>query len=204
MTILEHRPEQFWVDMDGLYGDESIDLTPQRPVYEKLVETILRLSPTRVLDVGCNTGRLGNLLKAAGYAGAYKGVDSNPQAVAVAQERGLDVEEGNLRWWDIRKNTQHLVVMKDVLEHLETPSLLANVLNVGREWVIISSFIPWVKQGGRLEQTPDGYYMNVYDIDEIMDIADKAGWQIHMIEFVKDLDDRDNQITTFIRKPKGS
>ncbi len=198
-----NNPEQYWINRgEDLLGNEAVEVVPQYPIYQRIVEIILEEKLPKVFEIGCNTGRLGLLLKASGYSGKYGGVDSNPHAIAIAQANGLDVSEGNLRWLDVRKGTQYGVVMKDVLEHLESPQLLTHALGITRQTCIISSFIPWTAEPTRIEQTAEGYYMNHYNLGEINALAVSVGWGIERVEYLQDREGRDNQIAIFRRLPK--
>jgi ubiquinone/menaquinone biosynthesis C-methylase UbiE len=76
----------------------------------------LQLPPgARVLDAGCGSGRM---LDALSEYGEVSGLDTNPESVALARERGYaDVREGvveSVPWPD---RTFTLITMLDVLEH---------------------------------------------------------------------------------------
>lgn len=52
-----------------------------------LVRAMLATRPSRVLEVGCGSGRLYDRLAGAGYAGGYTGVEMSPEVIAAARVR---------------------------------------------------------------------------------------------------------------------
>lgn len=73
-----------------------------------------------VLDVGCYTGGLGQILKPRGYL--YFGIDIDEQVLRKAKERKLnvaycDLDKGNIPF----KRKFDYIVILDVLEHLQNP-----------------------------------------------------------------------------------
>ncbi|HMC52405.1 MAG TPA: class I SAM-dependent methyltransferase [Acidimicrobiales bacterium] len=88
------------------------------------------VSPGRMVDVGCWTG---SFLVAARQRGwDATGIDPSSWAVARAQERGLDVRQGDLGSDRLDGGAYRLVVLCDVLEHLEDPG---RALDAVREMV---------------------------------------------------------------------
>jgi SAM-dependent methyltransferase len=83
-----------------------------------------------VLDVGCRSGRLGEMLKEMAYAIRYHGVDLYPPADTVC-----DLNKG-LPFGD---SSQDTVVALDVLEHTDDiHSSFKELLRVARHYVIVS------------------------------------------------------------------
>lgn len=67
-----------------------------------------------VLDVGAGDGLITSLLKA-------KGIEYEVSGVRLAQERGVDVIQGDAYELPFEDNSFQAVTMIDVLEHLEDP-----------------------------------------------------------------------------------
>jgi SAM-dependent methyltransferase len=68
----------------------------------------------KVLDVGAGDGLITSLLGA-------KGIEFEPEGVRLAQERGVDVIQGDAYELPFENNSFEAVTMIDVLEHLENP-----------------------------------------------------------------------------------
>lgn len=70
-----------------------------RPSYPPaLVDDLVALAPTRVLDVGCGTGKAGRLLAERGLD--VLGVEIDPLMAGLARQHGLDVEVASLEAWE--------------------------------------------------------------------------------------------------------
>lgn len=69
-----------------------------RPSYPTaLVDDLVALQPTAVLDVGCGTGKAARLLAERGLP--VLGVEVDPQMAAVARRHGLEVEVCSFEAW---------------------------------------------------------------------------------------------------------
>lgn len=76
------------------------------------------LAPGRVLDIGCWTGSF--LLAARERGWTPVGLEPSGWAAARARERGLEVHEVDLKNHGLEPGSFRLVVMCDVIEHLES------------------------------------------------------------------------------------
>ncbi len=210
----EKRPEQYWIERGpehivGVEGPVQGVRTNQAPVYEKVAELIRDLGVRQVVEIGCNVGQQALFLKRSGFAGEFVGIDSNLNAVKVAQQNLADAdnytfEEGNLRWLDIRGYSKECVISKDVIEHLESYDLLRNMLEIARKYVIIASFIPWFRrEPSRIVKTGEGYYMNTYNLNEIKELAEECHFAVRDIYEVAAFDGTVNQVVVFERVKKS-
>jgi 2-polyprenyl-3-methyl-5-hydroxy-6-metoxy-1,4-benzoquinol methylase len=81
---------------------------------------------SRILDVGCGSGRLVRLIRTAGYSNV-RGIDTSAEQVAEAVRQGISgVEQADL--FEFLQRERHafdVVIATDVLEHLEKPAVLA-------------------------------------------------------------------------------
>ena len=75
----------------------------------------------RVLDVGCGTGAVLDLLKDRGFM--VEGVDNNEEALKYCRNKNLNVTLGSAEKMSYPDETFDLVVALDVLEHLPEPGL---------------------------------------------------------------------------------
>lgn len=172
------RPEDYWINL----GENVIGLdviggelgnARQAPVYMAVVNLIIERAITDVLDIGCNFAPLVNFLKSGGYTGDYFGVDSNPEAIRLAMSHLKDyhVTVSNLRQLHFGHRAWSCVVVKDVIEHLESADLLREAFRVSKRYAIISTYIPWHDEPTIIHQHEDGYYTNVYNRAEVVALA---------------------------------
>src|SRR5947207_14176057 len=77
--------------------------------------------PGRLLDVGCNVGTF--LLAARERGWATCGLEANPRACAIGQERGLEIVEGFFEPQAVAKlsASPDAIHMGDVIEHFKNP-----------------------------------------------------------------------------------
>jgi SAM-dependent methyltransferase len=92
------------------FGGDACRYDRARPGYPAdLVSDLMRDAPTRVLDVGCGTGKAGLLFAACGCQ--VVGVEPDPAMAAVAADQGgLAVEVTTFEEWDPRGRTFDLVI----------------------------------------------------------------------------------------------
>ena len=109
-----------------------------KTTYTKIAERIVARDMLRVLDVGCGEGKLGLALRRLKYQGEYFGIDCDQIAVDRLREHGLEGERSDVRWWDVKPNTQYCIVAKDVpLDN----GLLVHTIRLARCY-FITSFTP--------------------------------------------------------------
>jgi trans-aconitate 2-methyltransferase len=85
-----------------------------RPFFD-LVGRIAADAPRRVADLGCGPGNLTETLVARWPEAAVEAMDSSPEMVAAARERGIAAEVGDVRDWHPRADTD-VVVSNAVLQ----------------------------------------------------------------------------------------
>jgi SAM-dependent methyltransferase len=80
-----------------------------RPSYPSaLIDALMALSPRRVLDVGCGTGKAARLLVERGCN--LLGVEPDPSMAAIARSHGVTVEEATFENWEPRGRMYDLIV----------------------------------------------------------------------------------------------
>ncbi|MDO3400249.1 trans-aconitate 2-methyltransferase [Mycolicibacterium neoaurum] len=92
-----------------------------RPFFD-LVNRVAADAPRRVVDLGCGPGNLTETLSRRWPAASVSGVDSSPEMVAAAGERGLDVRLGSIADWSPEPETDVVIsnaALQWVPEHRE-------------------------------------------------------------------------------------
>jgi SAM-dependent methyltransferase len=98
----------------------------------RVVDRIRELEPTQLVDVGCGEGFLAERVAHLPGVEAYRGIEINPDALALARSRlpELDFREGNIleeaedKWADA-------AVCLEVLEHLDDPRTAVRYFRTG-------------------------------------------------------------------------
>jgi len=75
-----------------------------RPFFD-LLGRVGAESPRRVVDLGCGPGNLTEQLAQRWPGAVLEAVDSSPEMVAAARERGIDAELGDISVWTPRPDT---------------------------------------------------------------------------------------------------
>ncbi|GAY10397.1 trans-aconitate 2-methyltransferase [Pseudonocardia sp. N23] len=102
----------------------TFDDARSRPFFD-LVARIGADAPRRVVDLGCGPGHLTEVLARRWPDAAVEAVDSSPEMVAAARERGIDAVLTDVGSWTPRPDTD-VVVTNAVLQWVPThPELLA-------------------------------------------------------------------------------
>ncbi|EUA42939.1 methyltransferase domain protein [Mycobacterium xenopi 3993] len=109
-----------------------------RPFYDLLVRVGAE-RPRRVVDLGCGPGNLTLELARRWPDAVIEALDSSPEMVAAARERGVDAAVGDLRDWKPRRDTDVVVsnsAMQWVPEHAELMVRWAGQLGSG-SWIAV-------------------------------------------------------------------
>jgi SAM-dependent methyltransferase len=152
----------------------------ERFILEEREEKILS-----VLDVACNAGIEAFRLHREGYKNRYVGIDSNRNAVAIAQKQfsflgRLYFLVGDALRLPFADGEFDCVLVKDLLEHLEGyRDALDELARVTRRWLLIGLFIP-LGGSDRIVRHPDGYYMNRYGRRAFLGALRELGFSVSM------------------------
>lgn len=126
-----------WPELLGM----AIELYPGRRAELDFTVMYLPSHPNgQLLDVGCGSGQALQNMAELGWR--VKGVDFDPQAVAIAQKKGLEVRVGNLTAQGYPSGSFDAITMSHVIEHVHDPlSLLREcrrILKPGGQLVIVT------------------------------------------------------------------
>lgn len=173
------NPEQYWINL----GAEVIGLdvladgenARQADTYRTIARLVCESKCETVIDVGANYGVMEDWLRRAGFEGDYYGIDSNPHAVTKANQLGHQVKVGSIR--DALPVCE-VVVVKDVIEHLENYQPLRNVFLAAKRFVILATYLPFSDEPDVIQRNPDGYYTNTYNRQGVIDLAQACGFEL--------------------------
>lgn len=197
------RPEDYWInrgeDVIGLDVLADGEHARQAATYETIARLIYGNQPLLVLDIGCNVAALKDFLEQQRFLGLYVGIDTNKHALKIAQRKAL-VEVGNLRKLRFSDRQFHSVVVKDVIEHLESPEPLREAFRVSNRYVIIATYLPWHDAPSQIAQHPDGYYTNIYNRQEIIALARECGFELIETIPTKETNGTANEVTVWERQ----
>jgi trans-aconitate 2-methyltransferase len=85
-----------------------------RPFYD-LLSQVAAVEPRRVVDLGCGAGNLTGQLARRWPDAVVEALDSSPEMVAAARERGVDASVGDVRTWTPQPDTD--VVLSNAAMH---------------------------------------------------------------------------------------
>ena len=200
------RPEDYWINLgENVIGQDVLadgENARQANTYRILADTINQLEAGytfSLLDIGCNYGVLDDWLDKTTFRGDYNGIDSNQYAVALASSRGIKVRCANLREMDYADRTFDIVVMKDVIEHLETVGYLREAFRVANWYLILSLYLPLHDAPTQVIHNQAGYYTNTYNRQDVMRLAKECGFTLVRDMFTKETNGTDNEIIVWGR-----
>ncbi len=134
-----------WVESEGGVEHPTHLETLQKPEQVKRIMWLKRHIPPKstVLDVGCNRGYVSNLI------GAITGVDINLENIGLAMREFPHIHfmQGDITEnWQFYDNQYDVVVLAEVLEHIDEDklgSVLLEVARVAKRKILIT--MPWRK-----------------------------------------------------------
>ena len=94
-----------------------------------------------VLDVGCGTANIYDLLHSKGYRGSYIGTEITPKFIDFNIKRGVDVVHSDVRDLKFKDKSFDCVMALDVLNHqLDFEKPLSELCRVAKKFIIVSFF----------------------------------------------------------------
>lgn len=118
MAFRESLYERYASQFKVTRGAASVDFL--RFKYLPLLADLPR--DAAILELGCGGGELLSFLTSAGFTNA-QGVDISPEQVALARQRGVSVEQGDV-FEVLKQRTWAAVIAVDVLEHFTRDELV--------------------------------------------------------------------------------
>jgi trans-aconitate 2-methyltransferase len=107
-----------------------------RPFFD-LLNRVRAEKPRRVVDLGCGPGHLTTALAERWPAAAIQALDSSPEMVAAARDRGVDADLGEVEDWKPSPDTD-VVICNAVLHWVPTHTALLP------EWVTLLPIGAWL------------------------------------------------------------
>lgn len=176
--------------------DHSIDLDRQNHSHTELYGMLMAgLTPmSNVLEIGCATGRMGELIKQAGHR--VSGIELNPVAAAEALLRLDEVFHGSVEEFLAQRELCQFdaVLMGDVLEHLPDPEAILRCLSVqlGPNACLVLS-VPNVAHGALRAALLSGHWkyssvglldsthLHFFTYRSILQTLQRAGWSAEAV-----------------------
>lgn len=168
------------------------DRSPQAAKEGKYALVLQELKGAQsVLEIGCHTGYLLEVLKEEGIAA--EGIDIDPQAVSIAKTRGIPVEHGDIEDPSFLQKLKkfEVVLLMDVLEHLRDPektlkSLSRILEGGGRALVTVPNITYWAVRKdlllGRWKYVDSGIldrtHLRFNNLEGWKEVISNSGFQI--------------------------
>ncbi len=108
---------------------------------KQMVKHIPKGKHVSILDIGCGTGILYELLKNEGYDFSYTGVDLSDSMIEVGKKRyaGIDLRIMDSEKLEFEDNSYDIVFMRSVLHHLPQPvDAVKEMQRVSKGIIIVS------------------------------------------------------------------
>jgi 2-polyprenyl-3-methyl-5-hydroxy-6-metoxy-1,4-benzoquinol methylase len=134
----------------------------------------------KLLDIGCGNGEALQLLKDLGWQ--VCGVELDPQAVAAARKRNLDVRQGTLSDAAFSDETFDVVTSAHVVEHVHDPTDFLQqsrrVLRVGGTLIVVTPNVrsrSHVKFGASWRGLEPPRHLVLFTPESLRGLAEKTG-----------------------------
>lgn len=150
------------------YGAYHWKQYEQNTKYRKHADRVKKwVKEKDTLDVGAGDGKITHLL-------GIRGIDDEPEAVRLAQEKGADVELGDAYNLNFVDEFFDSVLMCDVLEHFEYPSkALQASRRVLKQYLYIVT--PPKRADGKLT---DKFHYQEWTPEELKELVEKEGFKL--------------------------
>lgn len=152
----------------GTVAEQYDRYRPSYPV--ELVDDLVGLGPSDVLDVGCGTGKVARLLADRGLA--VLGVEIDPQMAAVAQSHGLEVEVCSFEDWEPDQRRFDLLVCGQAWHWVDPHVAVPKAATVLRSGGTLALFWNRSWLSGDVKDELDGVYR--YRAPQLLTPAESA------------------------------
>lgn len=112
----------------------------KRRAIHKLIEKYSISKNSKILDIGCGTGK--NMEELQEYGSVY-GLDSSPEALKFCRKRGLkNLRLGSAEKTNLATNFFDIITILDVLEHTDDNKVLTEIRRILKKGGIIVLTVP--------------------------------------------------------------
>lgn len=141
--------------------------------YKRHADRVVQwIEETLVLDIGAGDGKITSLLAETGRS--VVGIDNEPEAVRLAQEKGANVKLGDAYQMIYGDEHFEAALMADVLEHFERPvEALREARRVIRGCLYVST--PPKRPDGKLT---DKYHYVEWTPEELRNLVESVGFKL--------------------------
>ena len=77
--------------------------------------------------------------------------------------------------------------------------LLNEAARVAAKYLMVANFIPWTEGMAFVRREPGGFYLNIYNRQEVYGFARNLGWQVEEVVATLEKDARPNEVVIFTR-----
>lgn len=127
--------DEFTGDYNEWYFKRRERETDSIAFKQEALEISLEIRGDTVLDVGCGTGTLLKHLEEKGFD--VTGIEKSEEGIELAEEKGLEVYQGDVRDINMKDNSYDTVVSQHVLEHVDADVYtLSEMCRVARKKVV--------------------------------------------------------------------
>ena len=135
------------------------------PAYRKRVDRIKNwVKEKDILDIGAGDGLITKII------GAY-GIDNEPEAVRLAEEKNAGVFFGDVYCLPQYDNSFEAVLMADVLEHLEYPEKALKEV-----WRVVEKYL-YITTPPRTDKMSKFHYQE-WNPEELKDLVESQGFKL--------------------------
>jgi SAM-dependent methyltransferase len=141
----------------------------------------------RLLEVGCGSGAVLEILRDAGWQA--EGVDFDPAAAATARRRGLTVHVGSLDAQNLPAGRFDAIVMRHVIEHIHDPrGLLRECRRLLRSDGTLALLTPNADGLGHRTFRSDAFYvdpprhLHLFNPRNLRRMVEEAGFSVRCLE----------------------